>query len=696
MKKRRGNVLEIGKKIGERYKVIRLIGTGGMANVYLGHDLILDRDVAVKVLRFDFQNNTDALRRFQREALSATQLVHQNIVSVYDVDEENGLQYIVMEYVKGTDLKKHIENNGKVSPENSIHIMNQVLSAIALAHQNRIIHRDIKPQNILIDEDNHIKVTDFGIAVALSDTSITQTNTLLGSVHYLSPEQARGGMATIKSDIYALGIVLYELLSGEVPFDGESAVSVALKHFQEEMPSIREKNPEISQSLENIILKATAKEPVDRYQSCEEMLADLDTALDPSRKNEAVFTPAAMLNETKVIQPITQSPKKDEETAITEEVLASSSSSSGNENPNLNKSPKKKKRGLFFLLVSIVTVITSIIFYMMWNNREPEPVTVPDVVNVNENTAKRLLEQANLVVGDTFEEYDDAIAKDFVIRTKPSSGSSVPFQSEVDLYISLGKEPTIVGNYLGESYSDVRERLKDLGFIVERSDRYDEEIEAGIIIDQSMEEGTDIVAEGQTITLTVSMGREGFTMSDLKGYTKVSVQDYANQFGLNVNFKEETSEEVANGLVVSQSISPQSNFNRGDSITVTLSTGLAQPEYIVFSKKIKIPFETPAEKESIDSEESSSSSSESSSEVSEDESKEESKESNTSEPTSKSNHIVVFMKDADHNLDEIFREFDITKEQEITLNFRIIKGEPGAYQVQRDGEVILEEKDLTK
>lgn len=677
-------MVKIGKKIGQRYKIIRLIGTGGMANVYLGHDLILDRDVAVKVLRFDFQNNTDALRRFQREALSATQLVHQNIVSVYDVDEENGLQYIVMEYVKGTDLKKHIENNGKINPQNSIHIMNQVLSAMALAHQNRIIHRDIKPQNILIDEDDHIKVTDFGIAVALSDTSITQTNTLLGSVHYLSPEQARGGMATIRSDIYALGIVLYELLSGKVPFDGESAVSIALKHFQEEMPSIRKQNPEIPQSLENIILKATAKEPIDRYQTCEEMLADLDTALDPSRENEAVFTPASMLNETKVMKPITPSVKKEEVIPTQEKKPVYSTTSSKNKQDSSIKNTNKKKRGPLFLLLSILFLAGFVFFYMIWNNREPDPVTVPDVVNVNEATAKRLLEQQNLLIGEVFEEYDDTIAKDFIIRTEPATGSSVPFQSEVDLFISLGKKPTIVERYLGENYSDVRERLKELGFVVERLDRYDEQEEAGIIIDQSIEEGTEIVADGKMMTLTVSMGKEVFTMADLKGYTKVSVQDYVDQYGLDVTFKEESSADVAEGLVISQSISPQSNFNRGDSITVTLSAGVAPPEYVLFSKTIKIPYVAPAENESSDKKESSSES-------------DESMEGNTnSSSIPKSNHVVVFMQDADHNINEIFREFDISKDQEITLNFRIIEGEKGAYQVKRDGEVILEEKELTK
>lgn len=685
MKRRRGNLLEIGKKIGQRYKVIRLIGTGGMANVYLGHDLILDRDVAVKVLRFDFQNNTDALRRFQREALSATQLVHQNIVSVYDVDEENGLQYIVMEYVKGTDLKKHIENNGKINPENSIHIMNQVLSAMALAHQNRIIHRDIKPQNILIDEDNHVKVTDFGIAVALSDTSITQTNTLLGSVHYLSPEQARGGMATTKSDIYALGIVLYELLSGKVPFDGESAVSVALKHFQEEMPSIRKENPEIPQSLENIILKATAKEPIDRYQTCEEMLADLDTALDPSRENEVAFIPASMLNETKVMQPITPPLKKEEMIPIEEKIPIYSSSTSENKKESSVNNQKKKKRGPLFLLFSFLFLAVFVISYMVWNNREPEPVMVPDIVNVSEDTAKRLLEQENLIVGEVFEEYDDTISETFTIRTEPAAGSSVPFQSEVDLFISLGKEPTTVESYLGESYSDVLERLKELGFVVERLDRYDDEEEAGVIIGQSIEDGTDMVADGEMITLTVSKGKEPFEMADLKGYTKVSVQDYVDQYGLGVNFIEESSDEIAEGLVISQSISPQSNFTRGETITVTLSTGVAQAEYVLFSKTITIPYDAAIQKESSDKKESSSESNESNKD-----------DANSAQSITKSNHIVVSMQDADHQIDEIFREFDISKDQEITLNFRIIEGEKGAYQVERDGEIILEEKELTK
>ena len=297
-------MLEAGRTLNGRYKIKSLIGTGGMAAVYLAKDLILDRLVAIKVLRLDFRQNDDAMRRFRREALSATQLTHPNIVGVYDVGQSQEMNYIVMEYVEGTDLKDYVRQKGALHPIEAVRIMMQIVSATAAAHQNRIIHRDIKPQNILIDKEGNVKITDFGIAVALSDTSLTQTNTLLGSVHYLSPEQARGGMATIQTDIYALGIVLYELLTGKVPFDGESAVSIALKHFQEPLPTIVNPTAMVPQSLENIVLKATAKDPMHRYKSCYEMFQDLKTCLDSTRLYEKKFVPTSFSGETKVLTPI--------------------------------------------------------------------------------------------------------------------------------------------------------------------------------------------------------------------------------------------------------------------------------------------------------------------------------------------------------------------------------------------------------
>src|SRR3954468_9861637 len=256
----------IGKRISGRYKVLEMIGGGGMANVYLAHDMILDRDVAVKILRLDFANNEEFIRRFHREAQSATSLAHPNIVSIYDVgDEDDSIYYIVMEYVEGQTLKEYIQKRSPVPIEDVLTIMQQLTSAISHAHQNHIIHRDIKPQNILVDPNGTVKITDFGIAMALSATSITQTNSVLGSVHYLSPEQARGGIVNHTSDIYSLGIVMFELLTGRLPFSGESAVSIALKHLQSEIPSLRRWNATVPQSVENIVLKATAKDPFHRY-----------------------------------------------------------------------------------------------------------------------------------------------------------------------------------------------------------------------------------------------------------------------------------------------------------------------------------------------------------------------------------------------------------------------------------------------
>ncbi|MDE1548018.1 Stk1 family PASTA domain-containing Ser/Thr kinase [Jeotgalibaca caeni] len=665
-------MIEIGKKIGERYKIKRLIGSGGMSNVYLGHDLILDRDVAVKVLRYDFQNNREALRRFQREALSVTQLIHPNIVGVYDVDEEDGQQYIVMEYVEGTDLKQYIQTVGQATPEDAVHIMSQVLSAMALAHRNRIIHRDIKPQNLLIDRDNTIKVTDFGIAVALSDTSITQTNTLLGSVHYISPEQARGSVTTVKSDIYALGIVLYELLSGEVPFDGESAVSIALKHFQEPMPTVREKNPHVPQSLENVILKASAKEPADRYGSCDEMLMDLETALSPQRAHESQFAPAAMLEETKVLEPVkipASSVQPVSAAQVTEEVVKEPKKKKERQNGKANRS---KKRGFLFGLLFLFLAIGVFIMTLVMN-QEPEDIAVPTISNVTENRAKSLLEEAGLGVGETIEEHDEEIEEGYVIRTNPEAGDPVPPETEVDLYVSLGPAPVVIEDYLGENYQDVRDALRDLGFRVERVDQYDSAA-SGTIIDQSLTPGSEELTENTTITLTVSMGPQTFTMEDLTGYTRESVQGFANEYGLDVDFEEENSDDVAEGLVITQSIPPRSNFTQGESLVVTISAGKAEPEIVVFSKTIAIPYEAPAKPSTGNSQESG--------------------ESESSAPAT--NHITIYMQDADHRIEDVFREFDIEESEEVTLNFRILEGESGAYIVERDGKVIMEEKNLTE
>ena len=260
-----------GQKINDRYEVIRSIGEGGMANVYLGYDTILDRNVAIKVLRGDLSNDEKFVRRFQREALSASSLAHPNIVEMYDVGEDDGIYYIVMEYVEGKTLKQLLKKRGTLTLSEAIDIMSQLTDGMAHAHDSYIIHRDLKPQNIMIKDDGQIKITDFGIAMALNSTQLTQTNSVMGSVHYLPPEQASGKGCTIKSDIYSMGIIFYELLSGSLPFKGDNAVEIALKHMREPLPSLREENDAIPQSIENIVRRATAKNPKNRYESARSM-----------------------------------------------------------------------------------------------------------------------------------------------------------------------------------------------------------------------------------------------------------------------------------------------------------------------------------------------------------------------------------------------------------------------------------------
>lgn len=433
-------MIELGKKLNGRYQITGNIGSGGMANVFLAHDLILDRDVAVKVLRFDFQNDQTAIRRFQREALAATELVHPNIVSVYDVGEEDNMQYLVMEYVKGMDLKRYIQTHYPVPYDTAVNIMQQILSAISLAHTHQIIHRDLKPQNVLIDNEGVVKITDFGIAIALSETSITQTNTMLGSVHYLSPEQARGSMATKQSDIYALGIILYELLTGSVPFDGESAVTIALKHFQDELPSIKDLDPTTPQALENVVLKATAKEPADRYKTAEEMSEDLATALSPARANEAKWVPQAMTKETQVITPLEEDtpmpesfksmplPKeKSEETPVMAEETVPDP-----------KSKKHKKWWIILLVILALLGIGTAVFFASGGRGEVE---IPDVSGLSEASARDTLAKAKLEAATKTEEIpDEQIEEGDVVKTDPAAGTTVKQNREVTLYVSTGKK----------------------------------------------------------------------------------------------------------------------------------------------------------------------------------------------------------------------------------------------------------------
>ena len=630
-------MLETGKTLNGRYKIQTLIGTGGMAAVYLAKDLILDRLVAIKVLRLDFRQNNDAMRRFRREALSATQLTHPNIVGVYDVGQSQEMNYIVMEYVEGTDLKDYIRQRGALHPIEAVRIMMQIVSAIAAAHQNRIIHRDIKPQNILIDREGNVKITDFGIAVALSDTSLTQTNTLLGSVHYLSPEQARGGMATIQTDIYALGIVLYELLTGRVPFDGESAVSIALKHFQEPLPPVVNPTAMIPQSLENIVLKATAKDPMNRYRSCYEMFQDLKTCLDSTRLYEKKFVPTSFSGETKVLTPINTQKVKPIQTSREIPIVEMD-----------EEKPVKKKRKWPWVLLLMISVIGIMAFAFLHSS--PKEVQVPDVTNLTEAAAKIKLADAKLSVTDVIQVQSDEVESGKVIETNPKAGSTVKEKSKITIKVSSGKEAVTMKDYRNKTYETARDELKKLGFTVEKKEENSDSVEAGKVISQSIAPNQKVEGKDTVITLVVSKGETSIKMANLKGYTREGAIEYASTNNLNLTITEEENDATVD-TVISQSIREGSDIKKGTPLTIVLSKG---KKAHTVTKQIMIPYQ---------------------------------KSANNSKR--KVNKISIYVEDSVNQLQNVYKTLEISEDTSVNVTFNLSNSQPtGKYKIVSDGKEI--------
>lgn len=557
-------MLDIGKKINDRYLIIGNIGSGGMANVFLARDLILDREVAVKVLRYDFQNDQAAIRRFQREALAATELVHPNIVSVYDVGEEDGQQYLVMEYVKGMDLKRYIQTQYPIAYDKVVDIMDQILSAMSLAHHHRIIHRDLKPQNILINEEGVVKITDFGIAIALSETSITQTNSMLGSVHYLSPEQARGSMATNQSDIYAMGIILYEMITGRVPFDGESAVTIALKHFQDELPDIHIYSQQVPQALENVVLKATAKDPINRYKTTEEMQADLYTSLDANRAQEAKWSPVPILDETRAIEPVEE--VVPEAPSVPEDVVK--------EQPTKKK---PKRRWWILPLIVLLIVLTAGGYWVYASGRQE--VTIPDVSNLSQTAAVEKLTNAGLNVRNTTKEVSsDEVKKGNVVRTDPQIGTEVKKNSRVTLYISTGKDTVDMQDYTDQTVADAKKALIALGFVeanITSTEEYSDEVDSGKIISQTPATDDKVVPSEAKIAFVVSKGKEPVTVPNLVGMTSsLAVQSLADIGITSPDITYQYSDQDKGDVIAQSPNSGQQAIPGETTVTLVVSSGI--------------------------------------------------------------------------------------------------------------------------
>ncbi|WP_312682061.1 Stk1 family PASTA domain-containing Ser/Thr kinase [Lactococcus taiwanensis] len=629
-------MIQIGKIFADRYRIIKEIGRGGMANVYQGEDTFLgNRQVAIKVLRSNFENDDIAIARFQREAFAMAELSHPNIVGISDVGEFENQQYIVMEYVDGMTLKQYIIQKAPLSNDEAIEITTEILSAMDMAHSHGIIHRDLKPQNVLVAQSGTVKVTDFGIAKALSETSLTQTNTMFGSVHYLSPEQARGSNATVQSDIYAIGIILFELLTGQIPFDGDSAVAIALKHFQENIPSIINLNPDVPQSLENVVIRATAKDIKNRYADVEEMMTDLATSTSLDRKGEEKLVFTKDQDETKImpanlINPYDTKPLIDKastsertvyvadegnaevywydknnmpSTTVWDKVVTMTEQealAAGKHHANVEKipestevaqraagtaqrKPKKSKKKLILALVLAFILIGGGV--AAWMASTPNNVKVPNLTNLTENQAKTKLEAAKLGLGTVYHETSKEVAKNKVTRSNPKSGSSVRSGSKVNIYLSEGGNSFKMKNYVGKDYQDVKDDLMIEHDVAENqivSKTVESSQPAGTVVSQTPKSGDYFDLDGDAqIILEVSEG-EQVTMPEFKNRTYKQVKADLISMGVpeeNIILDEQPNTNYPNGenYVYDSNVAAGDTFNIATQQITLTYLGAYQP-----------------------------------------------------------------------------------------------------------------------
>jgi len=567
-----------GQKINDRYQIIKTIGEGGMANVYLAYDTILDRNVAVKVLRGDLASDEKFVRRFQREALAASSLSHPNIVEVYDVGEDNGLYYIVMEYIEGKHLKQLVKKRGNLTVREVVDIMLQLTDGMSGAHDSYIIHRDIKPQNIMILENGLIKITDFGIAMALNATQLTQTNSVMGSVHYLPPEQACGKGATIQSDVYSMGILMYELLTGSVPFKGENAVEIALKHIKETIPNVKDAVSTIPNSVANIVKRATAKNLKNRYVDAREMNQDLKTCLDESRldEEEYEFTYPEIENKKKSKKAVTEL-----ENSKIDELKKEEPKIKVKEITEEDMKTKENKLLLILAIVftSLIVIITTLVF-LLPELTKAKDIKIPDVSNMTVIEAQNKLELEGFdVQRETKNVTSDKIEEGNVVKTSPGAGSIVKEGSPITLYISTGEGGYVLEDLTGKNYiaeKAILEKMYNLYVEVKEDEVEPTKYEQGTIISTEPEPGT-LLKEGDTIILHIpdtSILYPDFTTGE---YSLKDIEDFTNKYKIELHVEYQETEDFEVGTIFEQSVTAGKVVGTNDELTIYIAS---EPTYV--------------------------------------------------------------------------------------------------------------------
>lgn len=544
-----------GKLLGSRYEIIEKIGNGGMATVYKAKDLVLKRYVAVKILREEYTTDNEFIKRFNTEAESAASLTHPNIVSVYDVGKEGNLYYIVMELIKGKTLKEIIVEDGRMGWKWSVKIAKQIAQALETAHRNNIIHRDIKPHNIIITEDGTAKVTDFGIAKAVSNSTITAFGTTIGSVHYFSPEHARGGYTDAKSDLYSLGVVLYEMVTGRVPFDADTPVSVALKHMQEKPVPPIELNPAIPQSLNDLILKAMEKDPNMRYSTATEMIEDLDKILKNPEAEVGVV---------------------DKSQARARRIQQEDNQTNQSKSAKFKKYLEEHKGVKIALIVAIflIVFIASIgITLGVINSEKPkEDILLPNFTNLTLDEAKAKAEEVKLNLNVSEEKYDVQIEEGKIISQDPKyqPNYTVKEGSTVNVVVSKGQEIVKVTKLVGKTKDEARKELKDLGLEMEIEEVNSDDVEPGIVIEQDKQEGEEVLA-GTKIKLKVSLGIEKVEVPNLTGLSEDEAKAKITEAKLKWIRTDKIKDSGKGTGVVEQNISPKSMVDKNTEISITIN-----------------------------------------------------------------------------------------------------------------------------
>lgn len=551
----------IAKILNGRYEILELVGRGGMAYVYKARDIKLNRFVAVKVLREEYTENEQFIKKFDRESQAAAGLSHPNIVSVYDVGVDGDVYFIVMEYVDGITLKQYLDRKGHLDYQEATSFMIDVAEALQCAHDHQIIHRDIKPQNIMLTSDLVPKVTDFGIARAINSSTITMTNQTMGSVHYISPEQARGGFVDERSDLYSLGIMYFELLTGQLPFDEESSVTIAIKHIQEDITPPKEINPEIPQSVNDVVVKLCQKKPEDRYQSCNELIEDLEKIMMNADVNLGGQQPNNdFLDEDSLFQvePGTEAISEvDDDSAI----------------DNLKQ---KKKRRKIIAGIIIALIAAAAVGFAIYTLTGGSKVTVPDVTGMTQDQATTALENVGLTLEVSSEQYDSDVAAGDIISQTPSAGTSVSKGKTVKVVISKGANQVTVPSVIGMTETNAVSALENANLSVSEIKReYNDSYSSGVVYNVSPGEGTK-VDENSTVVLYVSKGQNTVTVPNVVGMSSDEAQSQLSSSGLNVGtVTQEYSDQYASGMVISQSPSGGTQTDKGSSVNLVVSQGPA-------------------------------------------------------------------------------------------------------------------------